>query len=546
MCTTLPRVLITVMGIEKVLPRFEDLEVFLQLLPRSATGERMNPYTSLWTGVRAGDGPEAFHLVLLDNGRTRVLADPGRPAGAGVHPLRRLPQRLPGVRPHRRPRLPLGLPRARSARSSRRSSRASRGVRRCRSRPRCAARASTRARCGSTSPRCCCTCARRRSRQDRTSTPRRRVGVDELVAWLFESPRRLAAAEAARPARSGGFCSGLVCSADSRARSPRGAAVATCHACPCARSARAGETVERARRGAGARTPGARGRAPRPSNRTTPRSNAPTRARWGSRPTRSSRASSSVSPTTAPRSAAAGSGDEATTIAEALSVHRALRVGIPADLPPALRPAGVELVEDTGLPTRGAAGLEGLDGVADDVLGRDRRDRHDLPGRGSRRRSPGAHARPRSARVRGAGRPHRRQRARGDRGAGRGSARGTADHARLRAVGDERHRDEPRRGRARSAAPRRRARGLGAVARRRARRRPAPARAGVRPRARRSRASGSRPGGSPAGRSRALRPRARRLQANRPQAHRPPRSRPRRRRSHPSNTLLHASRTSFQ
>jgi L-lactate dehydrogenase complex protein LldF len=75
MCTTLPRVLITVMGIEKLLPRFEDLEVFLQLLPRSSTGERMNPYTSLWTGVADGDGPEEFHVVLLDNGRTNVLAD---------------------------------------------------------------------------------------------------------------------------------------------------------------------------------------------------------------------------------------------------------------------------------------------------------------------------------------------------------------------------------------------------------------------------------------------------------------------------------------
>jgi len=74
-------VLITVMGIEKAIPRFRDLEVFLQLLPRSSTGERMNPYTSLWTGVRAGDGPRRFHLVLLDAGRTRVLADPaGRPA----------------------------------------------------------------------------------------------------------------------------------------------------------------------------------------------------------------------------------------------------------------------------------------------------------------------------------------------------------------------------------------------------------------------------------------------------------------------------------
>ncbi|WP_105967797.1 LutB/LldF family L-lactate oxidation iron-sulfur protein [Streptomyces geranii] len=75
MCLTLPQTLITVMGIEKVLPSFADLDVFLQLLPRSSTGERMNPYTSLWTGVTEGDGPQDFHLVLLDNGRTATLAD---------------------------------------------------------------------------------------------------------------------------------------------------------------------------------------------------------------------------------------------------------------------------------------------------------------------------------------------------------------------------------------------------------------------------------------------------------------------------------------
>ncbi len=74
-CTTLPRTLVTVLGIEKLVPTLEDLEVFLQLLPRSSTGERMNPYTSLWTGVTPGDGPQEFHLVLLDNGRTNVLAD---------------------------------------------------------------------------------------------------------------------------------------------------------------------------------------------------------------------------------------------------------------------------------------------------------------------------------------------------------------------------------------------------------------------------------------------------------------------------------------
>jgi L-lactate dehydrogenase complex protein LldF len=75
MCLTLPQTLITVMGIEKVVPAWHDLEVFLQLLPRSSTGERMNPYTSLWAGVTPGDGPQEFHLVLLDNGRTAVLAD---------------------------------------------------------------------------------------------------------------------------------------------------------------------------------------------------------------------------------------------------------------------------------------------------------------------------------------------------------------------------------------------------------------------------------------------------------------------------------------
>ena len=75
MCLTLPEVLITVAGIEKVIPTFRDLEIFLQLLPRSATGERMNPYNSLWTGAHPGEGPREFHVVLLDNGRTRILAD---------------------------------------------------------------------------------------------------------------------------------------------------------------------------------------------------------------------------------------------------------------------------------------------------------------------------------------------------------------------------------------------------------------------------------------------------------------------------------------
>ncbi len=51
MCLTLADTLISVVGIEKILPTFDDFEVFMQLLPRSSTGERMNPYTSFWTGT---------------------------------------------------------------------------------------------------------------------------------------------------------------------------------------------------------------------------------------------------------------------------------------------------------------------------------------------------------------------------------------------------------------------------------------------------------------------------------------------------------------
>jgi len=86
MCLTLPQTLISVVGIEKVLPSWADLEVFLQVLPRSSTGERENPYTSIWTGPATRpdgtvDGPANMHIVLLDNGRTDALADPvGRDA----------------------------------------------------------------------------------------------------------------------------------------------------------------------------------------------------------------------------------------------------------------------------------------------------------------------------------------------------------------------------------------------------------------------------------------------------------------------------------
>jgi L-lactate dehydrogenase complex protein LldF len=79
--TTCPRVHIALIGIEKVIPRLEDLPVFLKLLARAATGQTLSVYTTLITGpCRAGerDGPEAFHLVLLDNGRSKILATPFR------------------------------------------------------------------------------------------------------------------------------------------------------------------------------------------------------------------------------------------------------------------------------------------------------------------------------------------------------------------------------------------------------------------------------------------------------------------------------------
>ncbi len=75
MCLTLPETLISVVGIEKIVPTWQDLEVFLQTLPRSSTAERTNPYTSMWTGTTEEDGPQTFHLVLIDNGRTDTLAD---------------------------------------------------------------------------------------------------------------------------------------------------------------------------------------------------------------------------------------------------------------------------------------------------------------------------------------------------------------------------------------------------------------------------------------------------------------------------------------
>jgi L-lactate dehydrogenase complex protein LldF len=77
--TSLPRLHIAVMGIEKVIPRFADLDVFLKLLPRSGTGQRLTTYQSFITGTKrqaTDEGPDEVHIVLLDNGRSRMLAHP--------------------------------------------------------------------------------------------------------------------------------------------------------------------------------------------------------------------------------------------------------------------------------------------------------------------------------------------------------------------------------------------------------------------------------------------------------------------------------------
>jgi L-lactate dehydrogenase complex protein LldF len=75
--TTVPRIHVALMGIEKIIPRFQDLAIFMNILPRSASGQKMSTYVSFITGKkRKGDldGPEEFHLVIMDNGRSEILA----------------------------------------------------------------------------------------------------------------------------------------------------------------------------------------------------------------------------------------------------------------------------------------------------------------------------------------------------------------------------------------------------------------------------------------------------------------------------------------
>jgi len=76
--TSLPRVYVAFVGIEKIVPRLEDVAGFVQLTARAATGQPIGNYVSLIQGPRTGDevdGPEEMHVVLVDNGRTRLLGD---------------------------------------------------------------------------------------------------------------------------------------------------------------------------------------------------------------------------------------------------------------------------------------------------------------------------------------------------------------------------------------------------------------------------------------------------------------------------------------
>jgi L-lactate dehydrogenase complex protein LldF len=73
--TQIPKIHVAVVGIEKVIPRFADLSVFLRLLPRSGTGQKQTAYVSYLNGPRQLSGDHEFHLILMDNGRTRILAD---------------------------------------------------------------------------------------------------------------------------------------------------------------------------------------------------------------------------------------------------------------------------------------------------------------------------------------------------------------------------------------------------------------------------------------------------------------------------------------
>ena len=106
--TAAPPVHVALVGIEKMLPRLEHLPVFLNMLARSGTGQKLTSYTHLIHGPTEG---QHLYIILLDNGRTQRAGGPGGVEGVVVHPLRGVPERLPGLSPRRRLGLRLGLSR---------------------------------------------------------------------------------------------------------------------------------------------------------------------------------------------------------------------------------------------------------------------------------------------------------------------------------------------------------------------------------------------------------------------------------------------------
>ena len=123
--TSAPKIHIAVAGIEKLIPRAQDLARFPEAAgPQRHRASRSRSTRRSFPGRGAQgeiDGPEEFYVVLLDNGRTKLLADPEKRAVALLHPLRRLSESLPGVSQDRRAQLSRGFIRDPSAPSSRRS-----------------------------------------------------------------------------------------------------------------------------------------------------------------------------------------------------------------------------------------------------------------------------------------------------------------------------------------------------------------------------------------------------------------------------------------
>ena len=170
--TTAPKIHIAVAGIEKVIPRAQDVSTFLKLLARSATGQLLSVYSSFLSGPRRAGRSGWPRRVLRGAGGQRAHQTAARQSQAAVallHPVRRLPQHLPGVPQDRRAQLPLGILGA----DRRDHHPAVHGgharARRCPSRPAFAARAAKSARSRSISRRCCWNCAatsrnRRRAR----------------------------------------------------------------------------------------------------------------------------------------------------------------------------------------------------------------------------------------------------------------------------------------------------------------------------------------------------------------------------------------------